>query len=64
VLIPGLVMSTTRPWIADAYNGYLEESLDLSFSGWDDAPTMAMAPFPGQAPSSGSLEICLVSLRL
>lgn len=93
VLIPGIVMSITGPFvpgiicdgvsivlslvalialpskkdflrIADAYNGYLEESLDLSFSGWDDAPMMAMAPFPGQAPTGSSLEIRLVSLQL
>ena len=50
--------------IADAYNGYLKESLDLSFAGQDDTPMMAMAPFPGQAPTGGSFEIRLVSLRL
>lgn len=50
--------------IADAYNGYLRETLNLSFSGQDEAPMMAMAPFPGQAPTSGSFEIRLVSLQL
>jgi small nuclear ribonucleoprotein (snRNP)-like protein len=50
--------------IADAYNGYLKESLNLSLSGQDDTPMMAMAPFPGQAPTGASFEIRLVSLRL
>jgi small nuclear ribonucleoprotein (snRNP)-like protein len=50
--------------IADAYNAYLGESLNLSLAGRNDALMMAMAPFPGQEPTSGSFEMRLVSLQL